>query len=171
MATRINYVHIVGLPSGQSKCSPAAPTITEPAVDGRTLNPADVHMEAVGFSDPDGNRHKSTDWEIWTVGTKPEPVWQTLGITGVERLHTHLGDGIFNNSHAGRTDLISDPLPNFNFNTYTLVLPGVTAGNHLTVVAEMIDATGGSGRDHLGNGRCVHAAVAHESESDERRQL
>jgi len=143
MATRINYMHIVGLPSGPNN-APAVPTITEPAADAQPLNPGDVHMEAVGFVDPDGNVHKSTDWEIWTVGASPEPVWQTLGITGVERLHTHLGDGVFINSHAGRTDLIADSLANFDFNTYSLTIPGVTAGDQLTVVAEMIDATGGA---------------------------
>ena len=72
----------------------------------------------------------------------PSAVWQTLGITGVERVHTHLGDGIFENSHAGRTDLISETVPNFDFNSYSLIIPGVTAGDHLTIVAEMIDATG-----------------------------
>ncbi|MCI0332779.1 MAG: PQQ-dependent sugar dehydrogenase [Planctomycetes bacterium] len=143
-ATRINYVHVVGLPSGPN-ATPAAPTITEPSVNAAPLNPGDVHMEAVGFTDPDGNLHKSTDWEIWTVGPSAEPVWQTLGITGVERLHTHLGDGVFINSHAGRTDLIADSVPNFDFNTYTLTILGVTAGDHLTIVAEMIDATGGIG--------------------------
>ncbi len=144
MATRINYVHVVGLPNGPNN-APAEPAITEPAVDAQPLNPSDVHMEAVGFSDTDGDLHLSTDWEIWTVGSNPEPVWQTLGIAGVERLHTHLGDGVFINSHAGRTDLIADSVASFEFNTYTLTLPGVTAGDHLTVVAEMIDAMGGSG--------------------------
>ena len=146
MVTRIDYIQIVGLPSAPN-AAPATPTITEPATDGQVINPSDVHMEAVGFSDPDGNAHKSTDWEIWTVGSAPERVWQTLGITGVEKLHTHLGDGIFENSHAGRTDLISETIPNFDFNSYSLIIPGVSAGNHLTVVAEMIDATGGSGPD------------------------
>ena len=149
MATRIDYIHVVGLPNGPN-ASPATPTIMEPVMEGEVVNPADVHMEAVGFSDPDGNNHLSTDWEIWTVGALPERVWHTLGITGVERLHTHLGDGIFENSHAGRTDLISDIVPSFDFNSYTLVLPGVTAGDHLTIVAEMIDATGGSGADLSG---------------------
>ncbi len=146
MATRIDYIHVVGLPSSPN-ASPATPTITEPTEEGKIVNPADVHMEAVNFSDPDGNNHLSTDWEIWTVGDTPQRVWQTLGITGVEKLHTHLGDGIFENSHAGRTDLISETVPNTNFNSYSLVIPGVTAGNHLTIVAEMIDATGGSGSD------------------------
>jgi glucose/arabinose dehydrogenase len=103
-ATRIDYVHIVGISDG-SGSSPIAPTITEPEVDGQTVNPSDVHMEAVGFFDADGNAHKSTDWEIWTVGVGAEPVWQTLGIQGVERLHTHLGDGVFINSRAGQISL------------------------------------------------------------------
>lgn len=141
MATRINYVHVVGLPNSPNN-GPAAPTITEPVIEGDIVNPADVHMEAVGFFDGDGDEHLSTDWEIWTVGLSPQRVWHTLGITGVERLHTHLGDGIFENSHAGRTDLISTPIPNYNFNTYTLTLQGVTAGDQITISAEMIDAIG-----------------------------
>lgn len=106
-ATRINFIRIVNLPSGPN-ASPDAPTITEPSVDGQVSNPGDVHMEAIGFVDGDGNAHKSTDWEISTVGVGAQVVWQTLGITGVERLHTHLGDGTFLNSHAGRTDLLPD---------------------------------------------------------------
>ncbi len=99
-ATRIDFIHVVGLPS-VANAAPATPTITEPSVDGQVVNPADVHMEALGYSDPDGNAHKSTDWEIWTTGPNPQVVWQTLGITGVERGHTHLGDGVFVNSLAG----------------------------------------------------------------------
>lgn len=100
--TRIDFIHVVGVPSGPNG-APQIPTITEPA--GDVVNPADVHMEAVGFSDPDGNSHKSSDWQIWTVGPGAELVWETLGIEGVERLHTHLGDGVFQNSHAGRNSL------------------------------------------------------------------
>jgi len=40
--------------------------------------------------------------------------------------------------------------PDFLFNTYTLNLTGVTAGDNLTIVAEMIDATGGPGPDLSG---------------------
>jgi glucose/arabinose dehydrogenase len=106
-ATRINFVHIVGLPSGPNQ-APAAPMITEPSMDGQVVNPSDVHMEAINFVDPDGNAHKSSDWEIRTSGPNAETVWQTLGIEGVERLHTHLGDGIFVNSHAGRSEMLPD---------------------------------------------------------------
>jgi glucose/arabinose dehydrogenase/PKD repeat protein len=62
-------------------------------------------MEAGPFSDPDpGDTHSCTDWEIWT-SSPLEPVWVTSCITGVEKVHTHLGDGVFENSHAGRTGL------------------------------------------------------------------
>ncbi|MGL4512381.1 MAG: PQQ-dependent sugar dehydrogenase [Lacipirellulaceae bacterium] len=104
LATRINYVQIVGVPSGPNQ-SPSAPTITEPLFDGKVVNPADVHMEAINFVDGDGNLHKSTDWEVWTSGPSAELVWETRGIEGVERLHTHLGDGVFVNSRAGLRNL------------------------------------------------------------------
>lgn len=87
---------------------PAAPLVSEPSTDGLTLNPADVHMETGPFSDPDGgDQHFCTDWEIWTV-TPLERVWVTACATGVERLHTHLGDGIYENSHAGRSELAAN---------------------------------------------------------------
>ena len=80
---------------------PAAPTITEPSTPNRILNPNDVHMETAPFVDPDaGDQHAATDWEIWTV-TPNQRVWVAANLTGVERVHTHLGDGIFENSHGG----------------------------------------------------------------------
>jgi glucose/arabinose dehydrogenase len=106
-ATRINYIQVVGLPSGPN-ASPAAPTITEPSVDGQVVNPGDVHMEAIDYVDADGDAHKSSDWEILSTGPDAQVVWQTLGIAGVERVHTHLGDGNFINTHAGRTALLPD---------------------------------------------------------------
>lgn len=87
---------------------PATPTITEPDVDGKIVNPADVHMESGPFSDPDpGDTHACTDWEIWTV-SPAERVWVTSCIGGLEKLHTHLGDGVFEGSHAGRHELLAD---------------------------------------------------------------
>ena len=50
-----------------SATPPNTPTITEPGTDNMVLNAADVHMEAPTFSDPDGNTHTCTDWEIVTV--------------------------------------------------------------------------------------------------------
>jgi len=87
---------------------PAQPVITEPSQDGKILSPADVHMETAAFSDPDpGDTHLCTDWEIWTVNPA-ERVWITACIGGIEKLHTHLGDGVFENSHAGRAELFPD---------------------------------------------------------------
>ncbi|MBC7771778.1 MAG: PQQ-dependent sugar dehydrogenase [Pyrinomonadaceae bacterium] len=85
---------------------PLTPVITEPIVDGHTVNAADCHMETGAFSDPDaGDTHRCTDWEIWTI-SPAQRIWFTSCITGVERVHTHLGDGVFENSHAGRLELI-----------------------------------------------------------------
>ncbi len=87
---------------------PDAPAINEPGVDGQIVNQADVHMETGPFSDPDqGDDHLCTDWEIWTISPS-ERVWITACIGGVERLHSHLGDGIYQNSHAGRTELLPE---------------------------------------------------------------
>ena len=92
-----------GAPAGSGK--PRTPTITEPQFDGRVVNPQDVHMETNDFFSSQGHEHQCTDWEIWSV-SPVELVWQTLCITGIERLHTHLGDGQFLGSHAGRRDLL-----------------------------------------------------------------
>src|SRR5262245_54784327 len=84
---------------------PAAPTITEPSPDGRIVNPADLHMEAGGYSDPEGNPHASSDWEVWKTSIN-ERVWSALGATGpFDTIHIHLADGVFENSYAGRTEL------------------------------------------------------------------
>lgn len=97
--------------SVKANVPPAAPVITEPA-PGRILNPGDVHMECEPFEDADpGDTHVCTDWEIWTSPSPPalvERVWFSSCIGGVERLHTHLGDGVYSGSHAGRTDLMPD---------------------------------------------------------------
>jgi hypothetical protein len=61
-ATRINFIHIVGLPNSPN-AAPTTPTITEPA-PGAIINPSDVHMEAVGYFDPNGNAHCAKQaWE------------------------------------------------------------------------------------------------------------
>jgi glucose/arabinose dehydrogenase len=80
---------------------PAAPTITEPSVEGQVVSPADVHMEAGGFSDADETQG-CTDWEIWTVSPS-EKVWETP-CAGPPPLnvHIHLGDGTFVGSYSGR---------------------------------------------------------------------
>lgn len=86
---------------------PVSPTITEPKANGALVNPADVHMEAPGFSDADGNTHVCSDWQIWTAAPA-ELVWQAPCAGGVEKIHIHLGDGTFSNSYAGRSELNFD---------------------------------------------------------------
>jgi PKD repeat protein/glucose/arabinose dehydrogenase len=99
-------VIITGL--AQANNPPNTPLVTEPAVDGQVVNPSDVHMETAPFSDPDpGDTHVCSDWEIWTLAPF-ERVWATSCIGGVERVHSHLGDGTFENSHAGFTQLLHD---------------------------------------------------------------
>lgn len=90
---------------------PDTPTVTEPAFDGRVVNPEDVHMETGPFSDPDpGDTHAASDWEIWTVSPTVR-VWAASGVTGPEKVHIHLGDGVFEGTHAGRHSL----LPGYNY--------------------------------------------------------
>ena len=87
---------------------PSTPAITSPPYDGYVFSPFDVHMETGPFSDPDaGDTHFCTDWEIWSVSPS-ERVWVTACITGVERVHTHLADGVFEGALAGRTSLDFD---------------------------------------------------------------
>lgn len=85
---------------------PNTPIITEPATDNQVVYAGDVHMETAGFSDPDiGNTHSCSDWQI-VISPTLEVVWQTLCIGGLERNHTHLGDGTFLGSHAGMVELL-----------------------------------------------------------------
>ena len=87
---------------------PDVPVITSPPFDGYVFSPFDVHMETAPFSDPDaGDTHLCTDWEIWSV-SPDERVWVTACIGGVERVHTHLGDGVFEGALAGQTSLDFD---------------------------------------------------------------
>lgn len=98
----------LGVQPARANTPPLLPTITEPALDGQTVNPADVHMETAPFGDPDaGDMHLCTTWEIWTV-VPAELVWAANCIGGLERVHTHLGDGIFTGSHVGRKELMFD---------------------------------------------------------------
>ncbi len=83
---------------------PATPVVTEPRV-GRVVNPSDCHMETDVFTDPNpGDAHVCTDWQI-VQASDGQVVWTTACITGVERLHTHLGDGVFSGPLAGANEL------------------------------------------------------------------
>jgi glucose/arabinose dehydrogenase len=80
---------------------PVTPTITEPSQPNKVLNPNDVHMETAPFADPNaGDTHAASDWEIWTISPS-QRIWAAIGVTGLEKVHIHLGDGAFENSHAG----------------------------------------------------------------------
>lgn len=84
------------------------PIINEPKDDGQIVHPADVHMETSDFSSSDPElTHDCSDWEIRSV-TTDEVVWETKCIGGVEKLHSHLGDGTFINSHKERQLLFFD---------------------------------------------------------------
>ncbi len=79
---------------------PNPPVITEPSVDGKIVNSADVHMETGPFFDRDGNAHLCTDWQIWSV-TPPEMVWSATCMTDTAlKVHIHLADGTFSGSAA-----------------------------------------------------------------------
>lgn len=82
---------------------PAAPTINEPA-EGRNPHPADVHMEATGFSDTDGDTHQCTRWEIWAVDPE-QRAWSSPCVGSELKVHIHLGDGTFEGPQAGKTEL------------------------------------------------------------------
>ncbi|HYD02106.1 MAG TPA: PQQ-dependent sugar dehydrogenase [Phycisphaerales bacterium] len=105
---RATVTMVVGLvlacASAAGDAPPAPPVITEPQIN-RIVNGSDVHMEADSFSDADGDAHLCTDWEIWSVNP-PARVWSTLCIGGVERVHTHIGDGVFEGSHADLHELL-----------------------------------------------------------------
>lgn len=86
--------------------SPGKADITEPGVDGLIVSPFDVHLEAVGFTDPDAAAvHSCTDWEIWTM-LPAERIWRTACSSGTTLQHTHLGDGVFEASHMGQAELV-----------------------------------------------------------------
>lgn len=88
--------------------APLDPTFTEPGVANMVLNPSDVHMETAPFVDPDPqDQHLASTWEIWMV-TPSQRVWIADNVMGLEKLHAHLGDGVFENSHATFTRLFAD---------------------------------------------------------------
>jgi glucose/arabinose dehydrogenase len=86
--------------------APHSPELIEPAAGAAPLSPEDVHMVAV-FADDDGDEHLCSDWEIWSAAPA-EAVWRAHCALGQEKVHVHLGDGEFVNSHAGRTSLLDE---------------------------------------------------------------
>ena len=90
--------------------APEAPVITEPAVDGQQVSAFDVHMETAEIVDPDpGDGHHCSDFEIWALdgaGNLNERVWHAACVTGPQKTHTHLGDGVYEGSLAERQSLL-----------------------------------------------------------------
>jgi glucose/arabinose dehydrogenase len=84
---------------------PAAPVIVEPALELQALNGADVHMVTAPFVDVDGDAHRCSDWEIREGDAV---VWSAPCAEGAQKLHIHLGDGVFSGSHAGLLELRAD---------------------------------------------------------------
>jgi glucose/arabinose dehydrogenase len=82
--------------------APSKPVITEPASEGQVVHPADVHMVAMGFSDPDGDEHLCSDWEILKGAAV---VWEANCAADTEKVHIHLGDGSFVGAYAGHFEL------------------------------------------------------------------
>src|SRR5687768_341543 len=86
---------------GSWAAPPAPPQISEPPAEGALVNAADVHMEAYGYSDPDGNPHQCSEWQI-VDALGGQVAWQTACLSGgATRTHVHFGDGFFTNAHAG----------------------------------------------------------------------
>src|SRR5215212_1293611 len=87
--------------------APAAPAIIEPLTDGQVVSNFDVHMEAdpSAYSDPDGDAHQSTTWQIReTTANGGATVWQSGTVTDpLSKIHIHLGDGSFIGTLAGQT--------------------------------------------------------------------
>lgn len=91
-----------------AQTAPIDPTFTEPGAANLVLNPSDVHMETAPFVDPDPlDQHLASTWEIWMV-SPAQRVWIADNVTGLEKLHAHLGDGVFENSHATFTRLFAN---------------------------------------------------------------
>jgi PKD repeat protein/glucose/arabinose dehydrogenase len=98
----------IGFNSFVFATNPNPPVINEPP-SNILVNPADVHME-ITYSDPDGDPHFCTDWEIWTdTSAIPDEVaWHSLCAQNFEKIHIHLGNGSYINSHSALTSLLPD---------------------------------------------------------------
>ncbi len=99
---KICFIDITSADSATNR-APAAPIITEPPTNGFVVSAEDLHMEAPKFSDPDGDAHQATDWEIYTTGNNPVRVWSAVNVTrSPDFIHIHFGDGTFQGPQAGK---------------------------------------------------------------------
>jgi glucose/arabinose dehydrogenase len=83
---------------------PQTPTILEPRADA-PIDAADVHMETAPFIDVDGDAHVCTDWQVVRLDDPSEVVWVAECMQGPNRVHIHLGDGLFVNTLTGDRQL------------------------------------------------------------------
>ena len=91
--------------SSSGNTPPATTTISEPGTSGQQVNPFDVHMETLPFSDMDaGDTLVCSDYEIWQA-SPPVRVWRADCRPLPTALHMHLGDGVFEGPLAGRGEL------------------------------------------------------------------
>ncbi len=93
-----------GAPAAGATSSPAPPVITEPAADGQVVSPFDLHMVAGPFAGAPGESHVCSDWEIRTV-VSDTVVWTAPCAVGAQKVHVHLGDGMFVGFLEGRHQL------------------------------------------------------------------
>ncbi|MBK9388557.1 MAG: PQQ-dependent sugar dehydrogenase [Planctomycetes bacterium] len=81
--------------------APLAPRISEPTANWVNVHPQDVHMETLGFQDPNpGDTHTATDWELVQLSNAVR-VWSFLSAGTTHLQHVHLGDGVFEGPLAG----------------------------------------------------------------------
>ena len=115
LALRRNLRSKLKAPTGNRP--PAAPVINEPSVDGQLIDAQDLHMQIEqafvdpdqGAPDPQGLSRSGTDWEVWTRGAVPERVFHVDNSTQFDsKVHVHFGDGVFENSLAGKRALLPD---------------------------------------------------------------
>ncbi len=101
----VNMPEVV--PTGVNQ-RPLSPIIIEPLRNGQIVSGSDVHMETAPMRDPDaGDVHVSSDFQIWLARPR-RLVWVANNVDGLEKAHSHLGDGRFVGPFVGRTSLAAN---------------------------------------------------------------
>jgi hypothetical protein len=85
---------------------PNSPIVFAPQENGMTLPYAEASFRTDTFSDPDtGDTHSCSEWEIWKAD-RSERVWSAGCQPGLNLVSITLTNGVFENSHAGRSSLV-----------------------------------------------------------------
>ena len=113
---------------------------------------ASTGLKGVWFRGFAGNPSNPIDASVRQVVVAPDDGDYTLQFDArVEQNLATVAGGLqitISSDGTGGADTTGNLLtlaPDFDFNTYTLTLSGVSAGDQLTIRAEMLDATGGTG--------------------------